>query len=166
MPKIVVDVPEGYEDIGELLKDYVKEITAATPDTRGGRAVDFAKFERAAEERGEVGARDVAEVASIPRYRRGASLDRGERARQSRALQGDVLDPSWSGRGRAVDLPGCRGEKWQDGRSGELACGDAGRRLAAERGTSNGAPDAARNFARGGGDGPAAGRLPYSRSSF
>ena len=50
MPKIVVDVPEGYEDIGELLKDYVKEITAATPDTRGGRAVDFAKFERAAEQ--------------------------------------------------------------------------------------------------------------------
>lgn len=48
MPKIELDVPEGYEDIGELLKKYVEEITAAAPDTRGGRAVDFAKFERAA----------------------------------------------------------------------------------------------------------------------
>ena len=55
MPKIVVDVPEGYENIGELLKDYVKEITAgvsalanATGSVRGRSperaARDFARL--------------------------------------------------------------------------------------------------------------------------
>lgn len=45
----MLEVPEGYEEIGEALKKFVEEISAATPDTRGGRAVDFARFERAAE---------------------------------------------------------------------------------------------------------------------
>ena len=50
MPKIVIDVPDDDVELVEAVKKFVEQIRAATPDTRGGRAVDFARFERAVEQ--------------------------------------------------------------------------------------------------------------------
>jgi hypothetical protein len=43
---VLVEVPE---ELAEAVKRYVARVEAATPETRGGRAVDYAAFERAVE---------------------------------------------------------------------------------------------------------------------
>src|SRR5437870_5394297 len=49
MPKIEIEIPEELAGFEEVIKRYVEQLRSAMPDTRGGRAVDFAKFERDAE---------------------------------------------------------------------------------------------------------------------
>jgi hypothetical protein len=45
MPKFTIELPDDCADLVAVLEKVAKEIHAATPETRGGRAVDFAKFE-------------------------------------------------------------------------------------------------------------------------
>jgi hypothetical protein len=128
--------------------------------------VDFAKFERAAEQSAAKLERETLrrllqsldidaervwiggkEHAGVGRYKATYSTQAGP-VEVERSIYRDA------------------GEKWQDGRAGELACGGAGRRLAAERGTSNGAPDAEGTSREAEATALQLGRLPYSRSSF
>lgn len=167
MPKVVIEVPEEFASVGEAMKKFLEELQAASPETRGGRAVDFAKFERAVSEstgrlerealRRSLQALDVDCERVVIRGKVYAQVGRYEAPYKTKAGPVMVLRSLYREVGQrnapVVDPVSLRAGVVEDG-----WLPDAAKAMAylVQQGTSREAEMTARQL----------GRLPYSRSSF
>lgn len=168
MPKtrktVLVEVPE---DLADAVKEFLAGINAATPDTRGGRAVDYLAFSRAVE-------RSAAELEQSTHRRLLQELDvDAERVliRGKRHTRVGRYEATYNTKAGPVRVTrslyredGCRNADTVDPvslRAGVIGDGwlpDAAKPMAylLQQGTSREAAMTAEQL----------GRLPYSRSSF